>query len=82
MRVPNLKQKLNAKKKQISIISDIELGVDTDHLTNTTIPENDKTLMGLQRPRASQPCVFIEGESTREQAQKLYYQYLKKRLSL
>ncbi len=82
LRVPNLKQKLNAKKKQISIISDIELGVDTDHLTNTTIPENDKTLMGLQRPRASQSCVFIEGESTREQAQKLYYQYLKKRLSL
>jgi len=87
LRVPNLKQKLRAKKKQVIVISDIELGTyidpQTNHaLTNAPTPENDKTLMDLRKPQASQSCVFIEGENAMEQAQQLYDQYLKERLPL
>lgn len=95
LRVPNLKQKLHAKKKQVTLVSDLELGLYIDPLTNNNltdnnltnndltnkpIPKADKTLMDLQRPQASQSCVFIEGKNAREQARHLYDQYLKERL--
>jgi electron transfer flavoprotein beta subunit len=83
LRVPNLRQKLKAKKKQVIILSDIELGLgqDTGKKLETNI-KNDKTIMHLQKPQASQPCAFIEGNNAREQARLLYDKFLKKRLSL
>ncbi|MCK5097169.1 MAG: hypothetical protein KAR45_03660 [Desulfobacteraceae bacterium] len=77
LRVPTLKQKLNAKKKPLTILSEIDLGLDNDALIN-----KDKTLMDLHGPRPGKPCAFLEGKSAREQAQSLYDKYLKARLSL
>ncbi|MDA3788449.1 MAG: hypothetical protein PF503_08150 [Desulfobacula sp.] len=77
LRVPTLKQKLNAKKKQLTIVSNIELGLDNDALLN-----KDKTLMDLHGQKPGKSCVFLEGKTAQEQAQRLYDQYLKERLSL
>jgi len=76
LRVPNLKQKLNAKKKQITILSFIDLGLNADALRSKGNP-----LLELHRPQVGRPCTFLEGKTAREQAQCLYDQYLKKRLS-
>jgi electron transfer flavoprotein beta subunit len=75
LRVPSLKQKLNAKKKPVTVLSNRELG-----LTSDTLIQNDKTLIDFARPQANQACVFVEGESSQEQAQRLYNTYLKERL--
>ena len=77
LRVPTLKQKLNAKKKQLTILSNIDLGLDNDALLN-----KDKTLVDLYRQKPGKTCVFLEGKTAQEQAQRLYDQYLKQRLSL
>ena len=72
LRVPTLKQKLKAKKKPVTILSNTKLGIDNDTLIN-----NGKTLIDLQRPQANRPCIFLEGKNAREQAQRLYDEYLK-----
>lgn len=72
LRVPTLKQKLNAKKKRVTVLSNTELGLDNDTLIN-----NGKTLIDLQRPQANRPCVFLEGKNDRELARRLYDEYLK-----
>ena len=73
LRIPTLKQKLKAKKNQVTILSNIELGLDNDSLVN-----NGKTLIDLQRPPVNRPCVFLEGNNAHEQAKRLYDEYLKK----
>jgi len=73
LRIPTLKQKLKAKKNQVTILSNIELGIDDDTLLN-----KGKTLIDLQRPPVNRPCVFLEGKNAREQAKRLYAEYLKK----
>jgi electron transfer flavoprotein beta subunit len=75
LRFPSLKQKLNAKKKQVTLVSNTELGVDNASLIN-----RDTTLAGLVRPRPKQSCVFLEGQNTRDVVQHLYDNYLKDRL--
>ena len=77
LRVPTLKQKLNAKKKSLTIVSGSDLGLDNDALLN-----QDKTLMDLHRQKPGKSCVFLEGKTAQEQAQRLYDRYLKERLSL
>ncbi len=77
LRVPTLKQKLNAKKKPLTIVSSTELGLDNDALHS-----KDKTLMDLHRHNPGKSCVFLEGKTAQEQAKKLYDKYLKQRLSL
>lgn len=72
LRVPTLKQKLNAKKKRVTVLSNTELGLDND-----TLIDNGKTLIDLQRPQATRPCVFLEGKNARELAKCLYDEYLK-----
>ncbi len=75
LRFPNLKQKLAAKKKQITLLSDTKLGINTDTFINKNI-----TLMGLERPRTKQSCVFLKATDAQEQARHLYEQYLKDRM--
>lgn len=75
LRIPTLKQKLSAKKKGVTVLSGKELGIDND-----TLIRNDKTLIDLQRPAVTQPCIFMEGKTVREQTQNLYVQYLRERL--
>jgi len=75
LRIPNLKQKLDAKKKQVTLLSEHELKVNNKIWFNT-----DKTLIDLQRQKTNQSCIFLEGKTARDQAQQLYNQYLKKRL--
>ena len=75
LRVPTLKQKLNAAKKQVKVLSNSELGFASDTLIN-----NDKTLINFARPQVNQACVFVEGKNAQEQAQRLYDKYLKERL--
>ena len=72
LRIPTLKQKLRAKKKQVTILSNTRLGIDNDTLIN-----NGKTLIDLQRPQANRPCIFLEGKNARAQAKHLYDKYLK-----
>jgi len=76
LRVPTLKQKLNAKKTPATLIQATELGLDHDDLVDT-----GKTLVDLQRPDPNRPCVFLEGRDAREQARNLYDQYLKEVLT-
>ena len=76
LRVPTLKEKLDARKKVIQCLSIRQLGCDAPTLADTT-----KTLIRLQRPQAKRPCVFIEGPTPREQARQLYDRYLEKVLS-
>jgi electron transfer flavoprotein alpha/beta subunit len=77
LRIPTLKQKLKAKKNQVTILSNTELGRDDDALLN-----NGKTLVDLQRPPVDRSCVFLEGNSPRDQAKRLYDEYLKKVFAL
>jgi len=72
LRVPTLKQKLKAKNKPVTILSNTRLGIDDDTLIN-----NGKTLIDLQHPQASRPCIFVEGKNAREQAKRLYAEHLK-----
>ena len=75
LRIPNLKQKLDAKKKQVTLLSEHDLKVD-----NMVLLNKDKTLITLQRHKASQSCIFLEGNTARDQAQQLYDQYLKEQM--
>ncbi len=77
LRVPTLKQKLNAKKKPLTIVSSTELGLDNDAL-----PVKDKTLMDLHGQKPGRSCSFIQGKTVQEQAKTLYDKYLKQRLPL
>ena len=77
LRVPTLKQKLKAKKKQITILSNTRLGIDDETLIN-----NGKTLIDLQRPQANRPCIFLEGNNAREQAKRLYAEHLRQVFTL
>lgn len=73
LRVPTLKQKLNAGKKPLTLITD--KGLDA-------LLKKDKTLVDLQRPGPGSPCVFLEGKTALEQARLLYDTCLKERLPL
>jgi electron transfer flavoprotein alpha/beta subunit len=77
LRIPTLKQKLKAKKNQVTILSNTELGLGNDTLVN-----NGNTLIDLQRPPVDRSCVFLEGNNAREQAKRLYDEYLKKVFTL
>jgi len=77
LRIPNLKQKLDVKKKQVTLLSEHELKVDNKVLLN-----KDKILIDLQKQRTGQSCIFLEGKTARDQVQQLYNQYLKERLPL
>ncbi len=77
LRIPNLKQKLDAKKKQVTLLSEHDLKKDDKEMV---IP--DKTLIDLQRQKTDQSCIFLEGKTARDQARQLYDQYLKERLPL
>lgn len=75
LRFPNLKQKLAAKKKQVTLVSDTELGLNTATRINKPM-----SLVDLERPRTKQACVFLKAADPREQARHLYDQYLKDRV--
>lgn len=75
LRVPNLKQKLKAKKRTVAILSPDALGIDDEQLTR-----NDKSLVGLHRPKSGQSCIFLEGATPKAQAWQLYDRYLKERI--
>lgn len=76
LRVPTLKEKLAAKKKQVLVLSPTDLAIAPDNLTG-----NDRTLVGLFRQRQDRQCVMLEGENAREKAKTLYHQYLAERLN-
>ena len=75
LRFPNLKQKLTAKKKQVTLLSNNELGLNADTLINNCI-----TLVGLERPGTKQSCIFLNASGTQKQARHLYDHYLKDRV--
>jgi electron transfer flavoprotein alpha/beta subunit len=75
LRFPSLKQKLAAKKKQVTLLSDKKLGLNTSKLIHQQM-----SLVDLERPQAKKSCVFINAVDTREQARHLYDQYLKDRM--
>ena len=77
LRFPNLKQKLTAKKRQVTLLSNHELGIDDSTLIN-----KGKTLVELAKPRTNKSCVFLEDKTHQKQAQHLYDKYLKGRLNL
>lgn len=77
LRVPTLKQKLNAKKKPLTLVSDTQLGLSMDALM-----DKGKEIVNLQRPQSKRSCVFIDGKTPREQAQRLFERYLKERLPI
>ena len=72
LRLPTLRQRLDAKKKPVTLISGTQLGFD-----NGALIDSGKTLIDLQRLQANRSCVFLKGNTAREQARQLYDQYLK-----
>lgn len=76
LRLPNLKSKLNAAKKEIERYCVADLNLDEQQLDES----NDKKLTGLLHPHNEKSCVFIEGKDAQEKAQILYEHYLKPRL--
>jgi electron transfer flavoprotein beta subunit len=77
LRYPTLKQKLHAGKKQVTLVTTHELGIEEDRLIN-----NDKTLVSLTRPAEEQSCIFVNGRTPGEMARQLYDQFLKDRIPL
>ena len=75
LRIPSLKQKLAAKKKKITTLTSLDLGIAAD-----TGFKNDKTLIQLDRPEPNSSCVFLENENHQELVQSLYNDYIKERL--
>ncbi len=75
LRLPNLRQKLNAKKRKINLLSENDLGIDDIGLL-----DNDKTLIRLESRQSDHVCIFLNGSSPEEQARHLFDSYLKKRL--
>ncbi|MBT4289770.1 MAG: hypothetical protein HOD92_20790 [Deltaproteobacteria bacterium] len=75
LRIPSLKQKLAAKKKKITTLTSLDLGIGADIGF-----KNDKTLIHLQRPESNASCVFLENENLQELARSLYNDYIKERL--
>lgn len=75
LRVPTIKQKLAAAKREIAVLSGADLGFEPDRPTG-----NDKTLVHLERRRNERRCIWLEGEDSRQKAQRLFDSYLKERL--
>ena len=80
LRIPNLKQKLEAKKKQVTLLSEHDLKPNNKAGLNKVWLNTDKTLIDLHRPKKKSSCIFLEGQTGRDQARQLYHQYLKERL--
>lgn len=77
LRLPNLKSKLSAAKKDIERYGVADFNLDEQQLNQS----NDKKLVGLLQPHNPKSCVFIEGKDAQEKAQRLYLHYLKPRLT-
>lgn len=75
LRIPTLKQKLNARAKPLTLVSEADLGLDARALC-----ASDKQLLSLHRPTKNRSCVFVNGKTAPEQAQNFYDQYLKHRM--
>lgn len=75
LRVPTIKQKLAAAKKQISVIPGRDLGFEPDHLIG-----HDKSLVNLERRRHGRNCTWLEGGDGRAKARRLFDLYLRERL--
>ncbi|WP_461207463.1 electron transfer flavoprotein subunit beta/FixA family protein [Clostridium sp. DL1XJH146] len=77
IRVPTLKDKMAAKKKEIKIIDLANLGIDKVKEEE----ENDIELVELYYDKEERICEIIEGENLKEKAKKLYEKHLKERLT-
>ncbi len=75
LRFPNLKQKMNAKARKVTLLFPADIGIK-----DTTLMSNDKTLMGFQSRQLDHTCTFLEEPSPKEQARHLFDKFLKKRL--
>lgn len=76
LRLPNLKSKLNAAKKEIERYGVADFNLDEQQLNQS----NDKTLVDLVQPQNQKSCIYIEGKDAQEKARTLYLHYLKPRL--
>lgn len=76
LRIPTLKNKLNAAKKQPEFYALADFGLNEQALNES----NDKKLTALFKQDNPKNCVFIEGVDAKEKAQILYHRYLKPRL--
>ncbi len=76
LRLPTLKQKLAAKKRQVTIVPGRDLTVG-----DNSIRPKGKTLVDLERPKTKQACVFIDGQNPHQMVRHLYDHYLKNRLN-
>ena len=76
MRVPTLKDKMRASKKQIELLTLSALG-ETE---KTLEALKDRELISLSRIKTQRRCVIINGKTAHEKAKILYDEYLKARL--
>lgn len=76
LRFANLKQKMSAKKKRITLLSPADLGID-----ELTLSSNDKTLIGFTSRKFDRTCRFLEASDPEGQARHLFKHHIQKRLS-
>lgn len=76
LRIPTLKSKLNAAKKEITHYAISHFNLNESQLSEY----NDKELVGLFRQHHDKKCIFIEGENAQEKARTLYENYLIERI--
>jgi len=77
LRVPTLKQKLNAAAKKI-----IVPGLKDPDMEDKDLIKPDKELKRLSRPESHRPFTLIQGKTAEDKARILYEHYLKDRLNL
>ena len=77
LRVPTLKQKLNAAAKKI-----IVPGLKDPDMEDKELIKPDKDLKRLSRPESHRPFTLIQGKTAEDKARILYEHYLKDRLNL
>lgn len=92
LRVPTLKQKLNAAAKKIMVpgLEDLglkelgpkKLGMQDTDMEREDLIKPDKDLKSLSRPKSPRPFTLIQGKTAEDNARILYEHYLKDRLNL
>ena len=76
LRVPTIKQKLAAAKREISLLSGADLGFEPDRSTGS-----DKILVNLERRRNERSCTWLDDGDSRQKARRLFDSYLRERLT-
>lgn len=76
LRIPNLRRRLEANQRSVSLLTPTELG-----MSEADLAKDQPELQSLERPGPLGECHMLEGRDAAEKARYLYEQYLKEHLA-